>query len=136
MVAVLEIVSPGNKEKRSAVNQFIDKAADVLDEGINLLVIDLFPPGTFDPDGLHGTLWRRLGGEFELPDSKPLTLASYSTGPDDIVNCYVEPTSVGAELIEMPLFLTSERYVNLPLEQSYLSAYEGFPQRWKKVLEA
>jgi len=36
----------------------------------------------------------------------------------------------------MPLFLTPERYVNVPLEQTYTSAYRGVPQRWKAVLEA
>jgi hypothetical protein len=35
----------------------------------------------------------------------------------------------------MPLFLTPERYVNVPLEETYLGAYEGVPQRWKRVIE-
>lgn len=26
-------------------------------------------------------------------------------------------------------------YINVPLEATYLGAYEGVPQRWKRVIE-
>ncbi len=42
---------------------------------------------------------------------------------------------MGRELIDMPLFLEPEFYVNVPLEETYLAAYDGVPQRWKRVLE-
>lgn len=35
----------------------------------------------------------------------------------------------------MPLFLTAERYVPVPLQATYDRAYAGLPQRWKRVLE-
>jgi hypothetical protein len=133
IVAILEIVSPGNKEKRGALDLFVDKAVGALDEGLHLMVLDLFPPGTFDPKGIHGAIWGRMGGTYEPPAGKPLTLAGYSSG--QVVTCYVEPTAVGTVLIPMPLFLTPERYVNVPLEETYLRAYEGVPQRWKRVIE-
>jgi hypothetical protein len=44
IVALLEIVSPGNKETRSAVDQFVQKAVGAQDEGLHHLVVDLFPP--------------------------------------------------------------------------------------------
>jgi hypothetical protein len=47
----------------------------------------------------------------------------------------VEPTAVGSVLIDMPLFLSADRYVNVPLEQTYLAAYQGVPGRWKPVIE-
>jgi hypothetical protein len=136
IVALIEIVSPGNKEKKTALNQFIEKAVGALDEGLHLLMIDLFPPGPLDPGGIHGTLWSRLGGDYAMPEGKPLTLAAYSAaGKGGMVNCCVEPTSVGSMLIDMPLFLTPERYVNIPLEQTYQAAYDGVPSRWKQVIE-
>ncbi len=52
------------------------------------------------------------------------------------MTCYVEPTAVGTSLIDMPLFLTPDRYVNVPLEKTYLAAYDGLPQRWKRVIMA
>jgi hypothetical protein len=82
---------------------------------------------------MHGAIWGRMGGAYEPPAGKPLTLAGYSSG--QVVTCYVEPTAVGTELIPMPLFLTPERYVNIPLEETYVGAYEGVPQRWKRVIE-
>lgn len=134
IVALMEIVSPGNKEKRRTVEQFVDKAVGALDEGLHLQILDLFPPGPFDAGGMHGVLWARLGGEFDPPADKPLTLASYAAaGP---VTCYVEPVSVGQSLIDMPLFLRPDRYVNVPLEKTYQLAYEGVPARWKRVIEA
>lgn len=134
IVALLEIVSPGNKEKRAALDSFVDKAIGALDAGYHLLVIDLFPPGPFDPSGIHGAIWRRLCGEYTPPAGKPLTLAAYAAAA--AVTCYVEPTAVGADLIPMPLFLDPGHYVNVPLEQTYRAAYEGMPRRWKRVIES
>jgi hypothetical protein len=102
IVAILEIVSPGNKEKKGALEQFVDKAVGAIDEGLHLMVLDLFPPGAFDPKGIHGAIWGRMGGGYEPPAGKPLTLAGYSSG--QVVTCYVEPTAVGTALIPMPLF--------------------------------
>jgi hypothetical protein len=48
----------------------------------------------------------------------------------------LEPTAAGSALIPMPLFLDPGHYINVPLEPTYLSAYEGVPQRWKRVIEA
>lgn len=107
IIALLEIVSHGNKDKRSAVEQFVDKAAISLGEGLHLQIIDLFPPGAFDPLGLHGLLWPRLGGRtYEPPPDKPLTLAAYNAAG---LTCYVEPSRVGEKLVDLPLFLSFGR---------------------------
>jgi hypothetical protein len=134
VIALIELVSPGNKEKRGAVGQFVDKAVAALDDGLHLQVIDLFPPGRFDPAGMHGAIWSRVGGGYEPPVGKPLTSAAYAAAAT--VTCYVEPLAVGDVLVDMPLFLTPNRYVNVPLEQTYMAAYEDVPGWWKKVLDA
>ena len=48
---MLEIVSPGNKDRVRSVNSFTDKAVAALRADINLLIVDLFPPGPNDPEG-------------------------------------------------------------------------------------
>ena len=102
--------------------------------GYHLLIVDLFPPTPRDPQGIHGAIWAEVGTvPFTLPPDEPLTLAAYSAGP--VKRAYVEPTAVGRELIEMPLFLEPEIYINVPLEETYTAAYRGVPQRWKRVLE-
>jgi hypothetical protein len=68
-----------------------------------------------------------------VPPGEPLTLAAYSDGP--VKRAYVEPTAVGRELIDVPLFLGPELYVNVPLEATSRAAYRGVPRRWREVLE-
>jgi hypothetical protein len=134
VVALLEIVSPGNKERTAAIEQFVDKALVAFGEGLHLQIIDLFPPGKLDPQGLHGLIWPRLeGSQYAPPPGKPLTVFAYNAGT---LACYVESTAVGTALVDMPLFLTPQRFVNVPLEQTYMAAYEGVPKRWKTVIEA
>jgi len=133
IVALLELVSPGNKSAWFALRSFVDKAVEALLRGYHLLIVDLFPPTVRDPQGIHGAIWAEVGTvPFTLPPDEPLTLAAYSAGP--VKRAYVEPTAVGRELIEMPLFLEPEIY-NVPLEETYTAAYRGVPQRWKRVLE-
>lgn len=135
IVALIELVSPGNKSNDGSFMAFVDKAVASLQTGYHLLIVDLFPTTPRDPSGIHGEIFKSFGVEsVPFDPSEPLTLAADSSGAS--IRTYVEPTAVGHELIDMPLFLTPERYVNVPLEQTYTSAYRGVPQRWKAVLEA
>src|SRR5947209_7266935 len=49
VVAVLEVVSPGNKSSRQRLRAFVEKAENLLRAGVHLLIVDLFPPGPRDP---------------------------------------------------------------------------------------
>jgi hypothetical protein len=134
VVALVEIVSAGNKSSRRALDAFVNKAADALDAGLNLLIIDLHPPRTYDPHGMHGAIWNEMGGKpYEAPAGKPLTLASYVGQP--AFRAYVEPIGIGDPLPPMPLFLTTTHYVDVPLEESYLKAVDEIPARARKPLE-
>lgn len=134
VVAYLEILSPGNKSSRSALARFLDKAVAVLNHGCHLLLVDLFPPGTFDPQGPHQAIWSQFcRSDWEQPADKPLTLAAYSGGM--FPHAYVEPVAVAAALPEMPLFLEEDWYVNVPLEATYQEAYTTVPRRWREVIE-
>ncbi|HEY2787163.1 MAG TPA: DUF4058 family protein [Fimbriiglobus sp.] len=134
IVALLEIVSPGNKSSRAGLRSFVEKAVEALYRGYHLLVVDLFPPTVRDPNGIHGAIWSEFSDDdFRLPPETPLTLVSYSAGPRK--NAYIEPTAVGIPLLDMPIFLDEETYVEVPLEATYQAAYRGVPKRWKQVLE-
>jgi hypothetical protein len=135
IIALIEILSPGNKASRYALDRFVDKAAAVLGHGYHLLLVDLFPPGPRDPRGIHGALWGALGDEsYVVPPDKPLTLAAYSAGLTKVA--YVEPFAVCDLLKAMPLFLSTSGYVSVPLEESYQAAYRGVPRRWQRVLDS
>ena len=136
LVAVIEIVSPANKDRAEHVDDFTSKAAAALRRGVHLLVADLFPPGRHDAEGMHGKLQQRIGATSEpyvVPGDEPITLAAYVAGP--VVDVYMEHVAVGAELPQMPLFLRFDRYINVPLEETYQIAYRGTPAFWRDVLE-
>lgn len=135
IVALIEIVSPGNKSSQRRFEAFVDKAAESIERGFHLLVVDLFPPTVRDPRGIHAAIWDEIeGAEFVPPADSPLTLVAYSCGSP--IRAYIEPTAVGRELLEMPLFLEPEIYVNVPLEATYRASFVGLPRKWKDVLEA
>jgi hypothetical protein len=134
VVAVVEIVSPGNKGSRAEFRAFIEKSADLIRQGVHLLVIDLFPPGRRDPQGIHKALWDEFHDEdLELPPDKPLTLAGYDAGPPQVA--YVDFLGVNDPLPDMPLFLKPEVYVPAPLEATYQATWKLFPAALKGLLE-
>jgi hypothetical protein len=134
VVAIIEIVSPGNKASRNEMRDFVEKASDLIRHKIHLLIIDLFPPGPRDPKGIHKAIWDEfIEEDFELPPDKPLLLAAYDAGPPHVA--YVEPVAVGDVLPEMPLFLKPEFYVPAPLETTYQETWKGFPAPLKGLLE-
>jgi hypothetical protein len=135
LVAMVEVVSLGNKASRNPLRTFVDKAAALLDKQIHLLILDLFPPGRHDPQGLHGAIWEEIADEeYVAPADKPLTLAAYASGLS--VRAYVVPVAVGDVLTDMPLFLEPERAVEVPLEATNQAAFAEVPRRWRRVLEA
>jgi hypothetical protein len=133
VVALIEVVSPGNKAGDFAFRTFIDKALEALRQHCHLLIIDPFPPGPRDPRGIHAAIWEQLGGTYDPPPDKPLTMVAYDAGWKK--TAYVEPFAVGDALTAMPLLLTSERYIPVPLEETYAATFEGVPRRWRQVLE-
>jgi hypothetical protein len=135
VVAMLEIMSVGNKASSAGFRRFVDKAINVMNQGIHLTIVDLFPPSKRDPQGIHGAIWSECADDsFHLPSDKPLTLVAYSVIPAK--TAYVEPVAVGDTLPDMPLFLEAESYVEIPLEATYQRAYVGVPRRWREVLES
>jgi hypothetical protein len=133
VVAVVEILSPGNKGSRAEFRALVEKLADLIRQGVHLLVIDLFPPGRRDPQGIHKALWDEFQEEdFELPPGKPLTLAAYDAGPHRVA--YGEFVAVGDPLPDMPLFLKPEVYVPAPLEATYQTTWAAFPAALKGLL--
>jgi hypothetical protein len=135
VVALVEIVSPSNKDRKQHVRDLAEKVVRSLEAGVHVLLIDLLPPGPHDPGGLHGAVWACFDtASYEPPTDSPLTLISYRWDGSE-PEAYVEPTAVGRILSDRPLFLTAERYVEVPLEATYQSAYRGMPQFWRQILE-
>jgi hypothetical protein len=139
LVSVIEIVSPGNKASVNGLNSFIDKSIELLEHGVHLLVIDLFPPSERDPQGIHKSGWDEIEeSDFTLPPDKPLTLAAYRAGNATAgiaTTAYVEPVGVGDAMPDMPVFLESFGHVLVPLEATYQAAFADCPPDMRTLVE-
>jgi hypothetical protein len=139
VVCIIEIVSPGNKASRSAVQQFVEKTQQYLRAGVHLLLVDPFPPGLRDPQSLHKLIWDDIEeAPFELPADEPLLLASYcvrdlSVGLSPVA--YLEPFSVGAVMPDMPAWIDADSFVPVPLERTYQAAWDVCPGDFRYLVE-
>ena len=105
VVAVIEVVSPGNKDSKHAVASFTAKAVEFIRNGIHLLIVDVFPPGSRDPLGMAQAIWDELVGESlgTRPSDKLRAVAAFDAG--DELTAYVDAFAVGDLLPDAPLFL-------------------------------
>ncbi len=134
IVAVIEILSPGNKDSRAALRDFVDKTIDFMRWGVHLLLIDLFPPSPRDPLGIHKVIWDEIHDEdFRFPPGKDRVLVSYEMG--NVRGAYVEPIAVGDTLPAMPLFLVQGKHILIPLEPAYMSTWEASPGEMRIAVE-
>lgn len=134
IVAMIEVLSAGNKSSRHALRSFLDKAVAALDAGVHLLLVDVHPPDPRDPDGIHAAVLSEIGSEdYHLVPERPLTAVAYTAAAR--VDAFVSHFTVGEPVPEMPLFLTPENYVRVPLEAAYLAAWEDVPPQYQKALQ-
>ena len=67
-----------------------------------------------------------------LSSELPLTAAAYVGGA--VVDAFVAHFVVGQAIPQMPLFLTREHYIHVPLEPSYMAAWDDVPPQYQEVL--
>lgn len=134
IVCVIEIVSPGNKNGKKPFQAFIEKSWEFLNHGVNLLIVDLFPPTPRDPQGIHKAIWDEIEVvPFDFDATKPLTLAAYVAG--SVPEAFVESAAIGDCLPEMPAYLDEEHYVFVPLEATYAETWAKCPLIMRKAVE-
>ncbi|MGL6094880.1 MAG: DUF4058 family protein [Fimbriiglobus sp.] len=135
VVAMIEIVSPANKDRPARIADFAQKVAAALSAGVHVLVLDVFPPGRHDPHGIHEAITEQFhGNPYDMPAGAVATLASYAAGGE--MEAFLDHPVVGAAIPDVPLFLAPGRYVTLPLEPGYQLAWSGTPGIWRDVLDA
>ena len=139
-VATIEIVSPGNKDRPATVADFCRKVDECVSAGRHFLLVDVLPPTPPAPEGLHAAYWALHGGTppEPLPADEPLCLASYRSvpvGADFRPEAYLTLGAVGSPLPEMPVFLTAERSIHVPLEQTYADTWDAVPAPVKRRVE-
>jgi hypothetical protein len=135
IVAMIEILRPGDKSALHSFRAFLNNALTALYGAVHLMLVDVHPPGPCDPNGIHGSLVSAIRTEdYVLSREHPLTAAAYRGGA--VVEAFVMHFGVGERIPQMPLFLTQENYIHVPLEAAYVAAWEDVPPRYQQVLVA
>jgi hypothetical protein len=124
LVAVIELVSPGNKDRQAERRAFVAKCASYLAQGVSLIVVDVV---TSRQANLHNDLMRLMEAspELDFPDGVTLYAAAYRPvrrGEREEIDLWRRPLAVGAPLPTLPLRLTGELFVAVDFEAAYLEA--------------
>jgi hypothetical protein len=131
-VAQIEILTPQMKRSAAGVAEFTRKVCESVDAGVHVVVIDVLPPTRRDRGGIHAAVMKALG-EAQVTRRGGRAFASYRAGPRLAVQA--EQIAVGDRVPNLPLFLTPDESVELPLAATYAAAYRGVPGCWKEAIE-
>jgi hypothetical protein len=124
LVAVVELVSPRNKDRPDARRAFAAKCAAYLQRGIGLVTVDIV---TNRLSNLHNELIGLLGhgGPFTMAKEVATYAVAYRPARRQQANqtdVWAVPLAVGGALPTLPLALRGARAVPLDLEATYADA--------------
>jgi hypothetical protein len=124
LVAVVELVSPGNKDRPEARRAFAAKCAAYLQRGIGLIVADTV---TTRQANMHNELVQLLGvgDHFEMPAEASLAAVAYRParrGDANQLDVWAVALTLGGALPVLPLALLRHRAIPLDLDATYSDA--------------
>jgi hypothetical protein len=123
LVAAIELVSPRNKDRKTARFNFVAKCAAYLQAGVSLVVVDLV---TTRKANLFAALLERLALVPEPAirhDLCAVACRSFPHDEPDRLEAWLEPLALGAVLPTVPLWLEVDLAVPLDLEPSYETTF-------------
>jgi hypothetical protein len=124
LVAAIELVSPGNKDRDEARRAFAAKCAAYLQRGIGLIVVDIV---TSRHANLHDELVALLGHTdgFVFPTPTPLYATAYRPvhrQKRNEIDLWREPLALGQPLPTLPLAVRGLASLPIDLESTYMEA--------------
>jgi hypothetical protein len=124
LVAAIELVSPGNKDRDENRRAFAAKCAAYLQRGIGLIVVDIV---TTRHANLHDELVTLLGHTegFTFPTPTPLYATAYRPAhrqERNEIDLWREPLAVGQPLPTLPLAVRGLGCLPVNLEGTYMEA--------------
>jgi hypothetical protein len=124
LVAAIELVSPGNKDRAEARRAFAVKCAAYLQRGIGLIVVDIVVACHAN---LHDELMALLGHTDGAPFPTPTPLYATAYRPAhreerDEIDLWREPLAVGQPLPTLPLAVRGLGCLAVDLEATYMEA--------------
>ena len=124
LVAAIEIISPGNKDRPESRNQFTTKCAALLQQGVTVVLVDLVTIRNFN---MYFELLQRIGEKDPaLDESPPSTYAAaccwQPRGRKGWLETWNHRLSAGEPLPVLPVRLSDDFGISLDLESSYEQA--------------
>jgi hypothetical protein len=124
LVAAVEIVSPGNKDRPENRRAFVSKCAALLQKRVCVSVVDLVTTRQFN---LYTDLMALIGREDPAfgPTPPPIyaaTVRGRKVGRRPRLEIWAYPLVVGRALPALPIWLRDDLAVSLDLEGSYEEA--------------
>lgn len=124
LVAVVELVSPRNKDRAENRRAFATKCAAYLQRGIGLVILDIVTLRQFN---LHDELLRVMGLEDSFAMAPGTFLYAVAYRPVrrqdvDQIDVWPHPLAIGGTLPVVPLALRGAETVPLDLESTYSDA--------------
>jgi hypothetical protein len=121
LVAAVEIVSPGNKDRPEHRSAFVAKCAALLQNQVSVAIVDLVTTRHFN---LYGDLLGLIGQtDPALAPEAPALYAAACRGTKRdsawLLEAWLHPLAVGRPLPTVPLWLADNLAVPLELEASY-----------------
>ncbi|HUY35947.1 MAG TPA: DUF4058 family protein [Pirellulales bacterium] len=119
LVAAIEIVSPGNKDRPENRRAFVHKCAALLHQGVCLALVDLVTVRT-------ANLYRELAELIGAAERAAVRTSIYAVACRGLrggdrwrVEAWEHELALGQPLPTLPLWLTDEMFIPLELETSY-----------------
>jgi hypothetical protein len=136
VVAVIELVSRGNKTSQARADASLRKSVGFLEKKVHVVMIDLHPPTPIVPHGFHAKICEEFGQEApSLPGDRKLSVVSYQALETGVLRAHCVPLKVGDTLPAMPVFLGPHEFVRLPLEETYNGSFRNVPWKFREILE-
>jgi hypothetical protein len=121
LVAAIELISPGNKDRPDERRAFATKCAGYLHQGISVVIVDVV---TSRRANLHNETMRLLeaAADLDLPVETNLYAVAYRPvrrEERNEIDLWTAPCAVGQPLPTMPLRLTRDLFVPVEFEPTY-----------------
>lgn len=123
LVGVIELVSPGNKDRPEQRRAFATKCAGFLHQGVSVIVVDVV---TTRAANLHDELVELLGSPaLRMEPATALYAVAYRPvvrAGETAMDVWAAPCALGSPLPTLPLRLRGDLFVPVDLEATYEEA--------------
>ena len=122
LVAAIELISPGNKDRPQSRRAFVGKVAALLQRDVCVSLVDVVTIRDFN---LYAEVLEFIGGHDPAVEGKPPGLYAVTIrgrkrpGQRSVLESWFYPMQVGQALPTLPIWLDVDLSIDLELESSY-----------------